>query len=286
MPDENVIQNLRFYMSSHIAFGNGKRFISKQELENSLGDNFNQYKPLFEYLDKIDNQNLTEDGQIDMATFANISNVIYIKEQTNDNNISPLGFVKLFENHKDNKKVNEKGFQEVCEKTGTTKTGILNFFNELFKIQMGDDYNQLLKTAQNNNTSNEIGNDTEPVILSTKINDDNTKEIISRTSDNNIQTKIVDMKDKPLLITTVDENNNTIEKKVFKYENDNLIEINKTDKNNVNTKIKYEYLNFNSEAEADEYANKITSEEDISEYDTKETNGTYILTLVREEITK
>lgn len=112
----------------------GQRFLTKDELKAEVDDKtFQKYEPLFDYFDKIDNQKMVADGQIDLATFTSFNGLEIMREK-GDNTLTNMGYVTLFDAYNESG-INEKNVAELCNKTGNNREDVISFVKDLFRIQ-------------------------------------------------------------------------------------------------------------------------------------------------------
>lgn len=133
MPSEvstDISYNLGMFAQCNV----GQRFLTKDELKAEVDDKtFKKYEPLFDYFDKIDNQKMVADGQIDLATFTSFNGLEIMREK-GDNTLTNMGYVTLFDAFNESG-INEKNVAELCNKTGNNREDVISFVKDLFRIQ-------------------------------------------------------------------------------------------------------------------------------------------------------
>lgn len=133
MPREvstDISYNLGMFAQCNV----GQRFLTKDELKAEVDDKtFKKYEPLFDYFDKMDNQKMIADGQIDLATFTSFSGLEIMREK-GDNTLANMGYATLFDACNESG-INEENVAELCNKTGNNREDVISFVKDLFRIQ-------------------------------------------------------------------------------------------------------------------------------------------------------
>ena len=133
MPREvstDISYNLGMFAQCNV----GQRFLTKDELKAEVDDKtFKKYEPLFDYFDKMDNQKMIADGQIDLATFTSFSGLEIMREK-GDNTLTNMGYATLFDAYNESG-INEKNVAELCNKTSNKREDVISFVKDLFRIQ-------------------------------------------------------------------------------------------------------------------------------------------------------
>ncbi len=133
MPREvspDISYNLGIFAQCNV----GQRFLTKDELKAEVDDKtFKKYEPLFDYFDKMDNQKMIADGQIDLATFTSFNGLEIMREK-GDNTLTNMGYATLFDAYNESG-INEENVAELCNKTGNNREDVISFVKDLFRIQ-------------------------------------------------------------------------------------------------------------------------------------------------------
>ena len=133
MPREvstDISYNLGMFAQCNV----GQRFLTKDELKAEVDDKtFKKYEPLFDYFDKMDNQKMIADGQIDLATFTSFSGLEIMREK-GDNTLANMGYATLFDAYNESG-INEENVAELCSKTGNNREDVISFVKDLFRMQ-------------------------------------------------------------------------------------------------------------------------------------------------------